>query len=201
MSHACPRVAGCLVAARGRLIYKEYFRPHASDAEQARVSQTASLIVKAGALVFVLALSKTFAINLQLLGGVWIVQTFPAIVAGLYTRWFHRWALVIGWAAAMVWGTIAAYRVPLPGEPGTHFGGSTDTLPVINHTVYIGFTGFVLNLVIAAVLTLVFRAFRLPAGADETQPDHYVADPEPAATAPVPVTAAAPGASGAPDGG
>jgi solute:Na+ symporter, SSS family len=37
--------------------------------------------------------------GLQPLGGVWILQTFPAIVFGLYTRWFHRWALVAGWAA------------------------------------------------------------------------------------------------------
>ena len=60
------------------------------------MAQTVSLLVKLGALLFVLALSKTFSINLQLLGGVWILQTFPAIVIGLYTRWFHRWALVIG---------------------------------------------------------------------------------------------------------
>ena len=34
-------------------------------------------------------------------------------------------------------------RVPAAGlgEPGTHFGASTDTLPVINHTIYIGLTG------------------------------------------------------------
>jgi SSS family solute:Na+ symporter len=178
-----------------RNIWKEFFRPNASNAEQTRVAQTASLVVKAGALVFVLALSKTFSINLQLLGGVWILQTFPAIVAGLYTRWFHRWALIIGWAAAMIWGTIAAYRVPVPGEPGTHFGASTDTLPLINHTVYIGFTGFVLNLVVAVVFTLVFRAFKVPGGTDETRPEHYEVDPEPAAAAPLAVTAGTAGAA------
>jgi solute:Na+ symporter, SSS family len=52
--------------------------------------------VKLGALVFALELSKAFSINLQLLGGVWIRQTFPAIVVGRYTRWCHGWALVIG---------------------------------------------------------------------------------------------------------
>jgi SSS family solute:Na+ symporter len=186
-----------------RNVWVEFIRPHATPAEQTRVSQWASLIVKAGALVFVLALSKTFAINLQLLGGIWILQTFPAIVLGLYTRWFHRWALVIGWAVAMVWGTIAAYLVPVPGQPGSHFGGSSDTVPVIGHTVYIAMTAFVLNLAVAVVLTLVFRAFRLPAGADETRPEHYVADLEPSTAAPVPVTAGTAGAAsaaGTPDG-
>jgi SSS family solute:Na+ symporter len=174
-----------------RNIWKEYFRPQASNAEQTRVSQTASLVVKLGALLFVIFVKSTYAIQLQLLGGIWIVQTFPAIVAGLYTRWFHRWALVIGWAVAMVFGTVAAYRLPAPGEPGTHFGASTDTVPVINHTVYIGLTGLVMNLVIAAVLTVAFRAFKVPGGPDETRPEEYVADPEPATAEPVPVGAGA----------
>jgi solute:Na+ symporter, SSS family len=174
-----------------RNIYMEFFNRDASPAHQTRVAQFVSLVVKAGALAFVFALPKTFSINLQLLGGIWILQTFPSIVAGLYTRWFHRWALVIGWAAAMVFGTIAAYRVPVPGTAGSHFGGSTDTVPLIGHTVYIAVTAFVINLVVSVVLTLIFRAMRLPAGTDETQPSHYVADPETSAAAPVPVGAAA----------
>jgi SSS family solute:Na+ symporter len=172
-----------------RNIYKEFFNPGASPATQTRVAQFVSLIIKAGALLFVLAFSNTFSINLQLLGGIWILQTFPAIVAGLYTRWFHRWALLIGWAAAMVYGTIQAYRVPVAGQAHSHLGGST--APVLGHTMYIAIAAFVINLVISAILTLVFRAFRLPGGADETQPDHYTADPETPVPVPVPASAAA----------
>ncbi|HEX3488957.1 MAG TPA: sodium:solute symporter [Streptosporangiaceae bacterium] len=161
-----------------RNIYREFFRRDASPAHETRVAQLVSLIVKAGALVFVLALSKTFSINLQLLGGVWILQTFPSIVAGLYTRWFHRWALLLGWAAAMVWGTIVAYNQPVAGEPGTHFGASTAIVPGLDHTAYIAVTAFVLNLAVAVVLTWVFRALKLREGTDETQPEQYVADPE-----------------------
>ena len=58
-----------------------------------------------------LTLDKQNAINFQLLGGIWILQTFPAIVFGLYTRWFHRWALLAGWAVGMVYGTLKAYNV------------------------------------------------------------------------------------------
>ncbi len=182
-----------------RNIWKEFFRPNAGDAEQTRVAQTASLLVKLGALCFVLFVKTTYAIQLQLLGGIWVVQTFPAIVAGLYTRWFNRWALVIGWAVAMVYGTIAAYRLPAPGQPGTHFGASSDTLPVLGHTVYIGFTGLILNLIIAALLTLLFNALKVPGGADETQPEQFVADPEPETAAPIPVIAGAAGGVGAAD--
>ncbi len=183
-----------------RNIWKEFLRPAAGNAEQTRVAQTASLVVKLGALCFVLFVKTTYAIQLQLLGGIWVVQTFPAIVAGLYTRWFNRWALLIGWAVAMVWGTIAAYRLPAPGQPGTHFGASSDTLPVIGHTVYIGLTGLIMNLVVAVLLTLLCNALKVPGGTDETRPEQFVADPAPETAAPVPVIAGAAGGAGGADG-
>jgi solute:Na+ symporter, SSS family len=172
-----------------RNIYVEFFKQDASPMHQAKVSRLASLVVKLGALAFVFALPKTFAINFQLLGGVWILQTFPTIVGGLYTRWFNRWALLLGWAVAMVYGTIEAYLQPVAGVAHSHFGASTAPVPLIHQTMYIAFTAFVINLVIAVVLTLVFRAAKLPEGTDETQPANYTADPE--APAPVPVAAAA----------
>jgi SSS family solute:Na+ symporter len=134
--------------------------------------------------VFVLELNKTFSINLQLLGGIWILQTFPAIVVGLYTRWFHRWALIIGWAAAEAYGTIQAWRTPGNGQ--AHFGASS--APVFGHVMYIAIAALVINLVVSVVLTLVFRATKLPAGTDETVPANYTADPE-EAPAPVPTPA------------
>ena len=103
-----------------RNIYKAYLKPAATDAQEAAASKIVSLVTKVGALVFVLAFSKQYAINLQLLGGVWILQTLPAIVIGLYTRWFHRWALLIGWAVGMAYGTWLDYGVALPGDPGSH---------------------------------------------------------------------------------
>jgi SSS family solute:Na+ symporter len=169
-----------------RNIYREFFAPNATPAQETRVAQTVSLIVKAGALAFVLALSKTFAINLQLLGGVWILQTFPSIVGGLYTRWFHRWALLIGWAAAMIYGTIVAYQQPAAGSPGSHFGTSTAEVPLLHHTFYIAVTALIINVVLTVVLTWVFRLLKLPAGTDETQQANYTDDPE---EAPVPVPA------------
>ncbi len=176
-----------------RNIYRDLFHRNVSPATETRVSQTASLLVKLGALIFVLALSPTFSIELQLLGGVWILQTFPAIVIGLYTRWLHRWALFIGWAAAMTYGTIVAYNQPAPGKPGTHFGASTAMVPGINHTVYIALTALVINLVVAVVLTAIFRMLHVPAGRDETTAASYVADPEGAPLAPETVTAPAAG--------
>jgi SSS family solute:Na+ symporter len=157
-----------------RNIYRDLFRPDANPAQQAKVSKLVSLLVKFGALIFVLALSKDFAINLQLLGGVWILQTMPAIVIGLYTRWMHRWALLAGWAAGMAYGTWLAYGVASPVQ--AHFGGPLVNFPGTETKVYIALVAFLLNLLVAIVLTVVFRAMKVDGGVDRTRPQDYHAD-------------------------
>jgi SSS family solute:Na+ symporter len=158
-----------------RNIYRDFIKPNATHAQEAAVSKIVSLVVKLGALLFVFTLDKTLALNFQLLGGVWILQTFPAIVFGLYTRWFHRWALLAGWAVAMVYGTITAYQQINPAT-GKHFGSSVGAIDLIGKSGYIALTAFVINVVVAAVLTLVFRALKAPAGEDVTVPHDYRAD-------------------------
>ncbi|MGQ4512256.1 monocarboxylate uptake permease MctP [Streptomyces sp. DW26H14] len=157
-----------------RNVYRDFFKADATPAQEARVSKLVSLLVKVGALVFVLGMDQTVAINFQLLGGIWILQTMPAIVSGLFTRWFHRWALLVGWAAGMVYGTLAAYGVASPTQK--HFGGSSAEIPGIGQIGYIGMTAFVLNILVSVVLTFVFRAFKAPEGVDETTAGDYVAD-------------------------
>jgi solute:Na+ symporter, SSS family len=171
-----------------RNVYKELLRPNASPAEETRVARLASLVMKLGALAFVLALNKTFSINLQLLGGIWIAQVFPAIVVGLYTRWFHRFALVIGWAVGMAYGTVEAWRTPGNGQ--AHFGAST--APVLGHTIYIAIAALFLNFAVTAVLTLVFRAIGLSAGYDETRRADYTVDPDKPANEPIDLPADGP---------
>jgi SSS family solute:Na+ symporter len=158
-----------------RNIYKEWIKPDATHAEEAKVSKLMSLIVKAFALVFVLTMDKQNAINFQLLGGIWILQTFPAIVFSLYTRWFHRYALLAGWAVGMVYGTIEAYKVINPAT-GKHFGGSLGLIPGLDQMGYIAMTAFAINLVVAVVLSAVLRTMKFSNGTDETTPADYFAD-------------------------
>jgi solute:Na+ symporter, SSS family len=157
-----------------RNIYKEFFSPDATPRMQTRVSQGASLVVKIGALVFAVELPHSFSINLQLLGGIWILQLAPMLIGGLFTRWFHRWALLPGWLAGMIYGTIAAYKVS--NATASHWAGSSDI--VFGHTIYIGISAVVLNLVIAVVLSVILNAARVPGGTDETLPHQYTAEPE-----------------------
>ena len=73
-------------------------------AGERRWRRLVSLVVKLGALAFVSGLPPQYAINLQLLGGVWIIQTLPSVMFGLYTRWLHGCALLLGWLAGIVTG-------------------------------------------------------------------------------------------------
>ena len=61
-----------------RNIFKEFLKPDATPRLETRVAQWASLVVKLGALAFAVYLPRTFSINLQLLGGIWILQVFPS---------------------------------------------------------------------------------------------------------------------------
>lgn len=162
-----------------------FHRRRADDAEQAKVAKLVSLVVKFGALAFVLGLNTQNAINLQLLGGVWILQTFPALAIGLFTRWFHRWALIAGWAAGMAYGTIAAYHQSTATVH--HFATSTAKVPLWHQSLDIGFSALVLNLVVTVVLTVSLRAAHpTSAGVDETAPGDYLVELEdvpPAASA------------------
>ena len=83
----------------------------------------------------------------------------------------------------------------MPGEPGTHFGGST--APILGHTVYIALTALVLNLIVTIVLTAIFRAARVPAGTDETVAADYTED---LPGEPAPVLAATAAGSAGPAG-
>jgi SSS family solute:Na+ symporter len=161
-----------------RNIYRAYLKPDATPAQEAQQSKLISLVVKFGALFFVLFLPSEFAINLQLLGGVWIMQTLPAIVIGLYTRWFHRWALLAGWAVGMIYGTWTSYVQPSATNPDIqNFGSPLALIPGAETTkIYIALLALILNLLVAVVLTLVLRSTSTPAGVDHTDPDDYYAN-------------------------
>jgi SSS family solute:Na+ symporter len=129
-----------------RNIHREFINREPTDRQEAQMAKWVSLVVKFGALAFIVFVPSKFAIYLQLLGGIWIVQTLPAVMLGVYTRWFNDWALLIGWAAGIITGTamfIAANFAP------------TYTLAVGGFTFpgYSALYALVINLVLTLVLT------------------------------------------------
>jgi SSS family solute:Na+ symporter len=158
-----------------RNIWVAYIDREATPEREAAVAKVVSLLVKIGAIVFVVLLSGQFSINLQLLGGVWILQTFPAIVFGLYTRYFHRWALLLGWAAGIVTGTLMAYAVPNAAKHQHHFGGSVYSWHYfgLHFKAYHGLIAFCINLIVVIVASVVLNLVRVPKGEDRTNPEDF----------------------------
>ncbi|GAA5184376.1 sodium:solute symporter [Rugosimonospora acidiphila] len=169
-----------------RNIFKEYIKRDATPAQEAATSKIASLVVKIGAVLVILLISPQFSIDLQLIGGVIILQTLPAVGIGLYTRWLHRWGLVAGWLVGMGLGTWMLYQIPNPATNHVHFGGSAFPLSKwfdptsigldAKTQVYVGFVAVVANVLVAIIVTLICRAIKAPDGVDATSPDDYTVD-------------------------
>ena len=130
-----------------RNFWKAYVNPHVSDAGEAKVAKITSLVVKIGALLVILFLPTQFALDLQLLGGIWILQTLPALVFGLYTNWFRAPALLAGWFVGFFGGT---YLVWDAGWKPLHLVAIGD----VSFTMYTGLLALAANILIAVVLNL-----------------------------------------------
>jgi solute:Na+ symporter, SSS family len=177
-----------------RNIYKEYLKRDATPQQEARVARIASLAVKAGALLVVLALDPQFSIDFQLIGGVIILQTLPALVLGLWRTFAHRWALLAGWAAGLFAGMLMAYDTPNPAQNKEHFGGAQYALSKLGFdtkvTLYTGIIALALNLLIVVVGSLVLRALRAPAGEDITRSEDFEFEAGDPGIQPLPATPA-----------
>ena len=154
-----------------RNIYKEYFRPTCTEREESSTAKMVSLAIKLGALAFILLLPSTDAINFQLLGGIWIIQTLPAVFLGLYTNWFHRYALAIGLVGGLIAGT---WMVVIQ-----NFASSVYTISFAGLSIpaYAAVSALVVNLVCCAALTLLFRTLGISAGRDATRAADFEANP------------------------
>lgn len=140
-----------------RNFWKAYVDPRVSNAGEAKVAKITSLVVKVGALLVIIFLPTQFALDLQLLGGIWILQTLPALVFGLYTNWFKAPALLAGWFVGFFGGTFLVWdagwkplhMISLGGEP---------------FTVYTGLLALAANIVVAVAINAMVPA-KAPANA------------------------------------
>jgi len=149
-----------------RNIYKEFIAPDCTPQREARIAKLASLATKIGALLFVLGLQTSYAIQLQLLGGLWICQTVPSVLLGLYVR-LNPWGLLAGWVAGIASGTAMAAALG--------FKSSTYVLHLFGIAIpcYAALSALALNLGIAIVISLIAKALGAPE-TDGTLAEDYV---------------------------
>jgi SSS family solute:Na+ symporter len=150
-----------------RNIYVQFIRPNCTPKQEAQNAKITSLIVKFGALLFIIFMPLQYAIQLQLLGGIWISQTIPAVIVGLYTRWLNPWALIIGWAAGLIAGTWMAASLS--------FQSAVFPLAVDGFTVpgYAALYALAINFAVSIVLSLLFNQILATRGTDLTSAADY----------------------------
>ena len=133
-----------------RNLWKPYVNAGITPAQEEGVAKIVSLVVKVGALLCILYLPTKFALDLQLLGGVWILQTFPAVVSGLFSKRLRAPALLAGWLAGIVYGTWTAFADGTKPVHSLVIGGD-------KYTFYTGLLALVLNFVVAFAVQAVLR--------------------------------------------
>jgi SSS family solute:Na+ symporter len=150
MSIACANIVS-------RTIYRGFLAPNATHVQESKVAKIASLLVKVGALVFIIFVPVPYALQFQLLGGLWMIQVLPSVILGLYLRMLNGWALLAGWAVGTGVGTwmasttsfkAAVFTVSLAG---TSFPG------------YIALWALITNVVVSVALSVVLKPFVAPA--------------------------------------
>ncbi|MGW0998891.1 sodium:solute symporter family protein [Streptomyces sp. NPDC002523] len=140
-----------------RNIYLEYVNPTATAAQVTRMARLMSLVVKVGALVFVLGLPDRATVDLHLLGTVWVLQILPTIVLGLLHRTPHRIALLTGWLLGTVIGTALVQQEGFSPLVRLSFGP-------VKVQVYAGVVGLAVNLAIVALTSPLLDRLGVPRG-------------------------------------
>ena len=155
-----------------RNIWRPYVNNQLSNAQESRIAKNISLLVKFGALLAVLYLPTKFAIDLQLLGGIWMLQIFPAVICGLYTRWLRASALLLGWLAGMLVGSALAYMQGLKPVYTFVFGDA-------HYGIYIGLLALALNFIVAILVTPIATSLKREGRPDRTSAlDYHDAVPD-----------------------
>jgi solute:Na+ symporter, SSS family len=126
-----------------RNIIKE-IRPNTSASSEIRITKISSTVFKFVALGFVFSIPATYAISLQLLGGILIIQILPAVFFGLYIKSLRKEALIAGLLVGIFSGTFMV-------EYTNHFGPLTSSLfniPIFG-SLYIAVVALTFNLTIS----------------------------------------------------
>jgi len=149
-----------------RDIFSQFFAKTGAGRETF-IAKLFAIFMIIGAVAFILFIPLTYAVQLQLLGGMWIIQTFPAIAFSVFTRFFNGWALLAGWAVGIATATwLAALN---------HFAGAIYPFHILGITLpsYIAFATVLLNAAIATLLSLPLNALASDRAGDETNAADY----------------------------
>lgn len=118
---------------------------------EARLAKWLSAAIKFIALGFVFIVPLTYAVQLQLLGGIIILQTLPPVFLGLFTKRLEWKSLLAGWAAGMISGILFVLIA-------NNYGAlSTSDISTGIGLLYIGLIALGINVLVAVLGSLLMK--------------------------------------------
>ncbi len=138
------------------------FWPNMDAKMEARLAKWFSVIFKFIALGFIFLISPTFALGLQLVGGIIILQTLPSIFFPLYTDRLEKVPVGVGWAAGLVLGVYMLYEANFVQHTSTSITTVLFDFSTVSWVgfLYIAFVALLLNLLISIVGSLLMGLFK-----------------------------------------
>ncbi|WP_338598450.1 sodium:solute symporter [Sulfolobus tengchongensis] len=131
-----------------RNIIKE-FKPDMSPKTESTLAKWISTAFKFIALALVFTTPSTYAIQLQLLGGIIVLQALPSVFLGLYTHKLNGYSLIAGWIGGMFSGIYLTLLA-------NHFGPlKTSSYLTPLGPMYIGVISTLINIAISLVGTAI----------------------------------------------
>ncbi len=123
-----------------------------SPQTELKTAKWVSFLIKFVALGFVFVVPPTYAIVLQLLGGILIAQTFPAVFIGLFTDKLHPKSTLAGLIVGLATGVYLTLVA-------NHFGPITTSLfPAGTFLIYIALLALGINLLVTFIGTAIAYA-------------------------------------------
>jgi len=172
-----------------RNVWREYVQPRMSMRTEASISKVASLVVKIGALIFILFVPATDILYFQTAGGVWMINALPALIIALYVKRLNTLSMMLGWAAGIGLGTWALVQEKF--ATSLHDFG-------VGGKIYIGFAAIAVNLAVVLLGSLLAALAGRRSATRLSDDDYRARHPEDLSltgTRP-PVTQPAPGTGG-----
>ncbi len=144
----------------------KFFRPNMTPASEARLAKWASVVFKFIALGFIFLISASSALQLQLLGGIIILQTLPAIFLTMYTKRLTKYGLIVGWVGGMGLGIYLAYAANVHNGVFKTFATSLFNFGAPFGPMFVGLAALALNLLLVLVISIATGGLKkLPAAA------------------------------------
>lgn len=143
------------------------FAPWKNEAQETSWAKAFAVLMVIAGLAFAVVIPMKDIVNFQLLGGVWISQTAPAVFLSLYLRrYLNGWGLLGGWLVGIVTGTWMV--------ASTGFTASVYAVPFFGMAMpmYIALAALIPNAVVAFVASALLRG--IDHGVDETVESDYV---------------------------